>query len=34
MNQTEGYFYDDGAPFNPNLVPKSSLCATCKKDNR
>lgn len=33
MNQTEGYFYDDGTPFNPNLVPKSSLCATCKKDN-
>jgi len=26
------YFHDDGTEFNPNLIPKPSLCATCKKD--
>jgi len=27
------YYNDDGTEFNPNLIPKPSLCATCKKDN-
>ena len=26
------YFYDDGAEFNPDLIPKSSKCVTCKKN--
>lgn len=28
-----GYFNDDGTPFNPDLIPKPSLCATCKKND-
>ena len=27
------YFHDDGTEFNPDLTPKPSLCATCKKDD-
>ena len=27
------YFHDDGTEFNPNLIPKPSLCATCKKND-
>lgn len=26
------YFHDDGTEFNPDLIPKPSLCTTCKKD--
>ncbi len=29
----EGYFNDDGTPFNPHLMPKPSLCSTCKNDD-
>lgn len=28
------YFNDDGTEFNPDLMPKPSLCATCKKDDK
>ena len=28
------YFKDDGTEFNPDLMPKPSLCATCKNDER
>ena len=28
-----GFFNDDGTPVNPDLIPKPSLCATCKHDN-
>lgn len=28
-----GFFNDDGTPVNPDLMPKPSLCATCKHDN-
>ncbi len=27
------YFHDDGTEFNPDLIPKPSLCATCKKND-
>ena len=27
-----GLFSDDGTPINPALVPKPSLCVTCKRD--
>jgi hypothetical protein len=27
-----GFFNDDGTPVNPDLMPKPSLCATCKHD--
>ncbi|VAX37319.1 hypothetical protein MNBD_UNCLBAC01-56 [hydrothermal vent metagenome] len=33
MNEESGYFNDDGTPFNPNLIPKPSLCATCKNNS-
>jgi hypothetical protein len=33
MNPTPKYYNDDGKEFNPDLLPKPSLCATCKKDN-
>ena len=33
MNPTPKYCNDNGTEFNPNLLPKPSLCATCKKDN-
>lgn len=26
------YYDDDGSELNPDLVPKPSLCLTCKKD--
>jgi len=29
----EGYYRDDGTPFNPNLKPKPALCATCRKND-
>jgi hypothetical protein len=28
------YFNDDGTEFNPDLMPKPSLCATCRKDDQ
>ncbi len=28
-----GFFNDDGSEINPELVPKPSLCLTCKKDD-
>lgn len=31
--KTYGYFKDNGTEFNPNLIPKASLCATCKKSD-
>jgi len=27
-----GFFNDDGTPVNPDLMPKPSLCTTCKHD--
>lgn len=27
------FFNDDGTPVNPDLMPKPSLCTTCKHDN-
>lgn len=30
--QLHGFFNDDGTPVNPDLMPKPSLCATCKYD--
>ena len=27
-----GFFNDDGTEINPDLVPKPSLCVSCKKD--
>ena len=33
-NKREARFYrDDGTETNPELVPKPSLCLTCKKDD-
>ena len=31
-NKVEGFFKDDGTPVNPELVPKPSLCITCRQD--
>ena len=28
-----GFFNDDGTPVNPDLMPKPSLCITCRHDN-
>lgn len=28
-----GFFNDDGSEINPDLVPKPSLCLTCKEDD-
>ena len=33
IDESEGYFEDDGTPFNPNLIPAPSLCAACKKND-
>lgn len=30
---TMEYFNDDGTKIEPDLVPKPSLCLTCKKDD-
>jgi len=27
------FFNDDGTPVNPDLMPKPSLCVTCKHDD-
>ena len=33
MNDPTPKFYnDDGTEFNPDLIPKPSLCISCKKD--
>ena len=33
MNDNHPKFYDDdGAEVNPDLIPKPSLCISCKKD--
>ena len=32
-NGKAGFFRDDGTEINPELVPKPSLCVTCRKDN-
>ena len=29
-----GIIDDDGNKINPDLIPKSSLCVSCKKDGR
>lgn len=26
------FFFDDGTEVNPDLIPKPSLCITCKRD--
>lgn len=31
--EIHGFFNDDGTPINPSLVPKPSLCVTCRHDN-
>lgn len=33
MESEMGFFDDDGTEINPNLVPKPSLCFSCKLDN-
>ena len=30
--ELHGFFNDDGTPVNPDLMPKPSLCVTCKHD--
>ena len=29
---TPKFFHDDGTEVNPDLIPKPSLCISCKKD--
>ena len=29
-----GFFDDDGTPINADLIPKPSLCVSCKKDEQ
>ncbi len=29
---TSKFYNDDGSEFNPDLIPKPSLCISCKKD--
>jgi len=31
-DKNEHYWNDDATEFNPNLVPKPSLCVNCAKD--
>ena len=28
-----GFFRDDGTEINPDLIPKPSLCVSCRKDD-
>jgi len=32
-NQFFKFFDDDGKEINPDLIPKPSLCTSCKKDD-
>ena len=32
-DEIDGFYNDDGTKINPELVPKPSLCITCKKDD-
>lgn len=32
-DEISGFYNDDGTKINPELVPKPSLCITCKKDD-
>jgi len=35
MNENGLKFYDDhGTEINPDLIPKSDLCITCKRDEQ
>ena len=29
----DGFFNDDGTPINPHIVPKPSLCVSCRHDD-
>ncbi len=31
--ELHGFFNGDGTPVNPDLMPKPSLCTTCKHDS-
>ncbi len=31
--ELQNFFNDDGAPINPNLASKPSLCTSCKYDS-
>jgi len=31
--KTHGFFHDDGTPMNPDIVPKPSLCVSCRHDD-
>jgi hypothetical protein len=32
-DEIHGFYRDDGAKINPELIPKPGLCITCKKDD-
>lgn len=32
MMEYGGYYDDDGNPLNPDLIPKPTLCVSCRKD--
>jgi len=32
MKDIPKFFHDDGSEVNPDLVPKPSLCISCRKD--
>jgi len=32
-DEINGFYNDDGTKINQELVPKPSLCITCKKDD-
>ena len=32
QEQGPEFFDDDGTQFNPDLIPKPSLCTSCRKD--
>ena len=35
MNENRPKYYDDdGTEINPDLIPKPSLCITCRKDEQ
>lgn len=32
MQESTGFYRDDGTPVNPDLIPKPGLCLTCRHD--
>jgi hypothetical protein len=33
MEEINGFYFDDGTKYNPDLYPKPNLCLVCRKND-